>query len=156
LICKTKLAAEKQRETHISSNEENARWIQDYVERETSAGRKRVKDADAAVQQSQDDMTHAEIAGLMARKSEKMFREMLAATRDSLSDLAMSDNGEDGEDEDDEEPGQGKLSEDDKPGRVIGHNHQNGTAAHDEVKAEADEAQRIDSTGMGGCSQLFP
>jgi hypothetical protein len=39
---------------------------------------------------------------------------------DSLSDLASSDAGEDGEDEDDEETEQGKLSEDDKPGWVMG------------------------------------
>jgi len=37
-----------------------------------------------------------------------------------------------------------------------GHNHQNSTAAHGEVSAEADEARRIDPTGMGGCSRLLP
>jgi len=36
-----------------------------------------------------------------------------------------------------------------------GHNHQNGTAAHGEISAEADEARRIVSTGMGGCSRLL-
>jgi hypothetical protein len=45
---------------------------------------------------------------------------MLVAIRDSLSDIASSDNGEDGEDEDDEETEQGKLSEDDEPGWVMG------------------------------------
>jgi hypothetical protein len=40
---------------------------------------------------------------------------MMAALRDTLSDLASSDDGEDGEDEDDETE-QGKLSEDDEPG----------------------------------------
>jgi len=33
------------------------------------------------------------------------------------------------------------------------HNHQHGPAAHGEVSAEADDARRIDSTGMGGCSR---
>jgi hypothetical protein len=64
-------------------------------------------------------MTHAEIAGLTARETEKMFEEILAAIGDSLSNLASSDDGEDGEDEDDEATEQGKLSEDDKPGWVM-------------------------------------
>jgi len=34
-----------------------------------------------------------------------------------------------------------------------GHNLQNGTAAHEQVSAEADEASRIDTTGMEGRSQ---
>jgi len=63
LKSKQKLAAEKQRETHFLSNEEKEKWIEDYVERETAGARKRVEDAEAAVQQEQDDMTQAEIAG---------------------------------------------------------------------------------------------
>jgi hypothetical protein len=46
--------------------------------------------------------------------------EMLVGVGDSLSDLASSDDGEDGEAEDDEMTEQGKLSEDDEPGWVIG------------------------------------
>ena len=65
-------------------------------------------------------MTHAELTGLTSRKPEKMFEEMLVAIGDSLSDLAISDDGEDGEDKDDEETMQGKLSEDDEPGWVMG------------------------------------
>jgi len=64
-------------------------------------------------------MTHAEIAGLTPREPEKTFEEMMAAIGDSLSDLASSDNGEDGEDED-EETELGTLSEDDEPGWVMG------------------------------------
>jgi hypothetical protein len=64
-------------------------------------------------------MNHAETAGLTPRKSEMTLEEMLVAIRDSLSDLASSDNGEDGEDRD-EEIEQGKFSEDDKPGWVMG------------------------------------
>jgi hypothetical protein len=45
---------------------------------------------------------------------------MLVAIGDSLSDLASPDDGEDGEDENDEETEQGKLSEDDEPGWVMG------------------------------------
>jgi hypothetical protein len=99
--------------------EEKEKWIQDYVERETAVARKRVEDAEAAVQQEQDDMTHAEIAGLTPREPEKTFEEMMAAIGDSLSHLASSDDGEDGEDED-EETELGKLSEDVEPGWVMG------------------------------------
>jgi len=47
---------------------------------------------------------------------------MLNAIRDSLSDLASSDDQEDGQDEDDddEDTGLGKLSEDDEPSWVMG------------------------------------
>jgi len=120
LRSKKKLAAEKQRQMPLLSNEENEKWIEYYVERETAGARKRVEDAEAAVQQEQDDMTHAEIAGLMSREPEKWFEEMPVAIGDSLSDLASSDDGEDGEEEDDEETEQGNLSKDDEPGCVMG------------------------------------
>jgi len=116
---KKKLAAEKRPETHFLSNEEKEKWIEDYVERETAGARKRVEDAEAAVQQEQDDMTHDEIGGLTPREPKKTLEEMMAAIGDSLSDLASSDDGEDGED-DAEETELGKLSEDDEPGWVIG------------------------------------
>jgi len=47
---------------------------------------------------------------------------MLNAIEDSLSDLASSDDGENGDDEDDhqEDPVGGNLSEDDEPGWVMG------------------------------------
>jgi hypothetical protein len=54
--------AEKRRETHFLSSEEKEKRIEDYVERETAGARKRVEDAEAAVQQEQDNMTDAEIA----------------------------------------------------------------------------------------------
>jgi hypothetical protein len=50
----------------------------------------------------------------------KRFEEMLVAIGDSQSNLESSDNGEDGDDQDDEETEQGKLSEDDEPGWVMG------------------------------------
>jgi len=120
LRTKKKHAAEKRRETHFLSNEEKEKWIAEYVERETAGARKRVEDAEAAVQQEQDDMRHAEITRLTSREPEKTFEEMLVAIGNSLSDLASSDDGEDGEDEDDEETELGKLSEDDEPGWVMG------------------------------------
>jgi len=38
----------------------------------------------------------------------------------------------------------------------VGHNLQNGTAVHAEISAEADEAWRIDTTGMRGWGRLLP
>jgi len=113
------LAAEKRRETHFSSNEEKEKWIEDYVERETAGARKRGEDAETAVQQEQDEMMHGEIAGLTSREPEKTFKEMLVAIGDSLSALAISDDGEHGEDDEDQEAEQGKLSGDDKLGGVM-------------------------------------
>ena len=120
LRTKKRLAAEKRRETHFLSNEENEKWLQDFVERETAGSRKRVEDAETAVQQEQDNVTHSDLAGLTSRKPDKPFEEMLVAIGDGLSDLASSDDGEDGEDEDDDETEQGKLSEDNEPGWVMG------------------------------------
>jgi len=65
-------------------------------------------------------MKHAEIAELTNREPERSFEEMMFGIGDSLNDLASSDDGEDGEDEDDAETEQGKLSEDDQPGGVMG------------------------------------
>jgi len=45
---------------------------------------------------------------------------MMVAIRDSLCDLASSDDGEDGEDEDDEVTEHAQLSDDDEPARVMG------------------------------------
>jgi len=44
------LAAGKRRETHFSNNEEKEKWNEDYVERETAVARKRVEDAETAIQ----------------------------------------------------------------------------------------------------------
>jgi len=115
-----RLAAETRREMHFLSNEEKEKWIEDFVERETAGARKRVEDAEAAVQHEQDDMTHAELAWLTSRKPEETFEEKLIAIGDNLSDLASSNDREAGEDEDDEETEKGKLSEDDEPGWVMG------------------------------------
>jgi hypothetical protein len=115
-----KLGAEKRRETHFLSNEYKAKLIEAYLERETCGARKWVEDSEAAVQQVQDDMTHAETAGLMSSEPEMRVEEMLVDIGARLSDLASYNNGEDGEEDDDEETEQGNLSEDDEPGWVMG------------------------------------
>jgi len=92
------------------------------VERVTAVARKQVEDAEAAINQGQDDMRNDENAGLTTTKPETTFEEMLNAIGDGLSDLASSDDREDGEDEDDDEgdPAGGKLRKDDRPGWGMG------------------------------------
>jgi len=106
---------------HFLSNEEKEKWIDDYVERETAVARLRVEDAETAIKQEQDDMRNAEKAGLTTTKHETASWEMLNAIGDSLSDLASSEDEQDGEDKDDDEedPAGGKLSEDDEHGWVM-------------------------------------
>jgi len=121
LRSKKKLAAGKRPETDFISNREQERWIEDYVERETAEAIKRVEDTETAITQEQDDMRNAEKAGLTTTKPETTFEEMLNAIRDSLSNLASSDDGEAGEDEDDDNKDHagGKLSEDKASGWVM-------------------------------------
>jgi len=88
------------------------------MERETAVARKRVEDAETAIEQEQEDMRSAERGGLTFKEPRRMFDEMLGAIGDSLSDLASSDSEEDGEHDEDTE--QGKLREDDEPGWVMG------------------------------------
>jgi len=108
---KKKFPTWERRETHFSSNKEKEKWIEDYFERETAGARKQVQDAEAAVQQEQQDMEHAEIARLTTTKPKKTFKGMMVAIGDSLSDLGSSDDGDNRNDEDDEQTVQGKLSE---------------------------------------------
>jgi hypothetical protein len=57
---------------------------------------------------------------LTNQKPGKTFEETMVAIGDGLSDLASSDNGADGENEDVEDKEQGKLSENNEPGWVMG------------------------------------
>ena len=120
LKSKQKVAAEKPRETHFLSLEEKEKLIEDYVERVNTGGRKPFKDAEAAFQQEQDDMTRAEITGLTSRESETTFEGMRRVIGDTLSQLASSDDRENREDKEYEETEQCTLSEDDEPGWVMG------------------------------------
>ena len=68
----------------------------------------------------QEETRKAENAGLTTTEPEQILQEMMVAIRDHLSDLECSYDGEDAEGEEDEETAQGKLSEDDEPGWVMG------------------------------------
>ena len=116
-----KLSAEKRRDTHFLRKTENAKWIAEYVDRETTVARKQVQDTDTAIINEQEDMRNDDKAGLTTREQEKTFDEMLNAIGDGLSNLASSDDEEVGEDEEDDEDhsGLGKLTEDNKLGWVM-------------------------------------
>jgi len=104
---------------HFFSNEEKAKWIQYYIERETTGAKKRLGDAESVIHQEQDDSRKAENTGLTNSEPEMTVQEMMVSLGDGLSDLASSDDGVDGEDEDDEETVQGQLGEDDELGWVM-------------------------------------
>jgi hypothetical protein len=53
------------------------------------------------MRQEKDDAEAAQNTRLTTRKVEKMFHERMVAIRDSLSDIASSKDGEDGEEHDD-------------------------------------------------------
>ena len=80
---------------HILGNEEQQKWIDDYVDRETAVARKQVQAAETAIMQKQEHMRNVEKARSTTTKPEKSF-EMLNAISDSLSNLASSEDEEDG------------------------------------------------------------
>jgi hypothetical protein len=149
------LSIENIREMLFLSNEEQEKWIEDYVERGTAVARKQVQHVETAIMQALDDMSIAQVAGATSWKPKKTLYEMINAIRDSLRDLARSDDEQNGA----------------RGGRSFrkyrawqaewwwwtwlgdGDNHYNSTAPHGENSAKADEAGRIDPTGLGGCSQ---
>jgi len=51
-----KLVAGKQWESHLVSNDEKEKWIEDYVDRETAVARQRVEDAETAIKVEQEDV----------------------------------------------------------------------------------------------------
>jgi len=120
LQSKKKLVAEKRQQTHFLSNKEKEKWIEDYVESETTGARKRVEDAEAAIRQDQEHTEPAEDTWLTTTEPKETFHTMIVAIQHSLNDIASSDYREDGEDEDDENTEQGQLSKDDEPGWVMG------------------------------------
>jgi len=121
LWSKKNLSAEKRQTTHFLSKEENAKWIKDYVERETAVVRKPVQDVETVIIQQLKDMTTAENAGATTGKPETSFEEILNANGDSLCDLASFNDEQDQEDKEDDEDDTklGKLSDNDEPGWVM-------------------------------------
>jgi len=104
-------AAERRRETTFSNNKENEKCIDVYLVRETAVAIKRVEDAATAIKQEQEEMRSAESGELTYREPGQTLEEMLDDIRDSLSNLASTD---------DEDTVQGKVSKDDEPSWAIG------------------------------------
>jgi len=119
---KKKQAAEKEQEIDFLRIEEKPKCIEDYVDREIAVAWKRVQEAETANSQEQEDRCNAEMVELTTTKLEKRFGQMLTAMRYWLSELHISDNEEDVENQDDDDGDTelGKLSEDDEPGLVMG------------------------------------
>ena len=76
--------AEKRQETHLLSNEEKEKSIEDYVESETTVARSRVEDAQRAIKQEQEAMRKADNVGLTIRELDKRSPEMMVDFGDSL------------------------------------------------------------------------
>jgi len=74
-----KISVEKRWAMHLFCNEENEKWIEDYVDNETTDARKRVQNAETAMMHQQEDSTSGEKAGLTTGKPEGTFEEMLYA-----------------------------------------------------------------------------
>jgi len=107
---------------HISNDEEEEKWIEDYLDGETAVARELVENAETAIKNELEDMRNAEKAGLTTTNPETESEEMLHSIRESVSDLGSSDDREDGEDVDDaqEDPQLGTLSKDNEHGWEMG------------------------------------
>jgi len=117
---KKKLAAKESAETPSLSDEQEEKWIEGYVVRDSVVARKRVEDSEAPNKQEQEYMGTAENKGLTTKQPKNTFQKMMVAIRDSLSNLARSDHRDDGEHDHDDETEEGKLSKDDEPSCVMG------------------------------------
>jgi len=84
-----------------------------------------------------------------------MFQAMMVAIEDSLSDLASSNDWEDGENEDDEEPEQGKLSKDDEPGRVMGTMSKTGHHRMERFRHKPMKLNKLTHPGWGDTADYF-
>jgi len=82
--------------------------------------RKRVEDAEAAIEQEQEDIRYADNVGLTTREPKPTCQQMLNDSRDSMSDLTRSDDHKDADDEDDEDTQLGKRGKDDEPSWMMG------------------------------------
>ena len=76
--------------------------------------------AEEAVQKAQEDMKHIEYVGSKNRESEKRFYKMMVTTSESLCDVSSFDKGEIWESQNVEVIMQGKPSDNNEPGRVMG------------------------------------
>jgi hypothetical protein len=107
--------------------------------------------------QEQEHMENVEKGRLTTTKPEITFDEMLNAIGGSLSDLASSDDDEDGEDEvdDEEDTGHGKLSEDDEPGWVLGTTSKTGQHRMESFRQKQLRLEELTQPGWGDAADYF-
>jgi hypothetical protein len=87
---------------HFLRHKEKVKGIEDYVQRVTAVGRKRVEDAARAITQEQEEIRNAENTVATTREPNELIEEMITVFQDNLNILARSDDEEDGYDSDDE------------------------------------------------------
>ena len=90
---------------------------------------------------------------MTTREPGQTFEEMLDATGDCLSNLASSDNEEDGDDDDDTE--QGKLSEDDAPGWVMGRISKTVQQCRERFQQKQMKLDKLTQPGWGDMADYF-
>jgi hypothetical protein len=89
-------------------------------ESDTTIATERVEDAEVAIGPEENYPETSEKPRLILREPVKAIHDMMGAIEDSMRDCSSSDDGEDGDNENDENAEQGRMSEDDKPGWVMG------------------------------------
>jgi hypothetical protein len=87
---------------HFLRHKEKVKGIEDYVQRVTAVGRKRVEDAARAITQEQEEIRNAENTVATTREPNELIEEMIIVFQDNLNILARSDDEEDGDDSEDE------------------------------------------------------
>lgn len=125
LKCKKRKKAEGSEEIRDMDSDQRDKWIEDYVERETAAARKRAEEADLAWALEKERLAsvsavdqHPETA-----ESARSFNQMLEDIGESIDDVATSgeedeDNEDDDDDEEDEEDIEGESDEEEGSGWV--------------------------------------
>jgi len=150
LWSKEKLLVEKRWDKQFLNNTEKVKYIENYVDRETTVARTRVQDAEIVIMREQDDMKNVEKAQSTTTMPETTFEETLNAIWDYLRDVANSGDGEDGDDEDDDEEDTElhNLNEDDEPGWVmckISKTVQHNMESFQQMKMTLDELTQAES-----------
>jgi Uri superfamily endonuclease len=79
LQSKKKLLAEKRQKSHLFRNDEKEKWIEDYLQSETTVARKRVDVAETAIMSEQNNTTTAENLGATTAKPKTTFEQILNA-----------------------------------------------------------------------------
>lgn len=100
-------------------------------------------------------METAENTGLTTSEPKLMFEERMVTVRDTLSELASSDDWEDGEDQDDAKTQQRKLSEYDEPSQVKSTISQTVQQCMEMFKPKQMMLEKLTQLGWGDTAHYF-